>query len=287
MRRFFPISLLVLAVALNACGAADDSLGPRDANPQSPPPVAGTRLVLSLNPNAVYVGMKNRLTIDAFDGRGDRKDTDAAIVTSSDPSVVAIVETPVFTLSDWGVNGRVTRQRWPDLQLLSPGTTTLRVTLGDVSDSIALHVAAVFPSTALAVDSFTVIEYRVKCAWACPYLAYAPLLKLREPTGKDSVEVIGVEVTVPTKAVTCAGSLWYAPSESAHVNRIDPYLWANDLIFVSLDGTPLPNGPAYARVLVRETSGKVGYIEATGSIERMVPDPLFPRIESSSQNWIC
>src|SRR5215218_3895375 len=47
--------------------------------------------------------------------------------------------------------------------------------------------------TLLVVDSFTVVEYRASCAWECPFLAYAPLLKLREPSGSAAVTVVSVE----------------------------------------------------------------------------------------------
>jgi hypothetical protein len=128
------------------------------------------------------------------------------------------------------------------------------------------------------VDSFTVIEYPVcRSASDCPYLLYAPLLKLREPTSKASAEVIGLEFTVPTKSIgMCVYSLRYGPGESAHVNGIDPYAWNNDFIFASLNGIPLPDGPAFARVLVRDSKGAVGRIEVTGAIQRKVVNPILP-----------
>ena len=53
-----------------------------------------------------------------------------------------------------------------------------------------------------------------------------------------------------------------------------------DLIFASLDGTPLPSDPVRARIIVLERDnagrGTYGEIDATGEIQRMVMNPVFP-----------
>lgn len=145
---------------------------------------------------------------------------------------------------------------------------------------------AVSSSRALVVDSFTVIEYRVSCAWACPYVAYAPLLKLREPTGKQGAEVISIEFTLGSKTTgACRGSVIYAAGSSAFLDGVYEYLWSNDLIFVSLDGQPLPGDVATARATVRAGDGTLGIVEATGRVQRMVSAPLFP--EPRSNGWAC
>src|SRR5689334_12006282 len=140
--------------------------------------------------------------------------------------------------------------------------------------------------TLLAVDTFTVIEYRPVCVWACPYLIYAPLIKLREPTGKASVEVVSVEYTLGSKTTgVCRGSVLYGPGSSSYLDGIYEYPWENDLIFVSLDGTPLPGDVATAHLVVRSADGTYVKLEATAPVQRMVSNPSFPSPRSNS--WVC
>jgi hypothetical protein len=140
--------------------------------------------------------------------------------------------------------------------------------------------------TLLAIDTFTVIEYRPACAWACPYLIYAPLIKLREPTGKASVEVVSVEYTLGSKTTgVCRGSVVYGPGSSSYLDGIYEYPWENDLIFVSLDGTPLPGDVATAHLVVRSADGATVKLDATAPIQRMVSNPSFPAPRANS--WLC
>lgn len=145
------------------------------------------------------------------------------------------------------------------------------------------------PTGALVVDSFTVIEYRALCVWDCPYLVYAPLLKLRESTNSGWATVEGVEFTIPGMSTgMCRGTATYSPGQSHHLNYIDPYLWSNDLILVRLDGTPVPDGPATARVLVRDMEGHYGMVEVSAPIQRMVKSPNLPAPPSGWQSgWTC
>lgn len=145
------------------------------------------------------------------------------------------------------------------------------------------------PTGALVVDSFTVIEYRASCVWDCPYLVYAPLLKLRESTNTGVAMVEGVEFTVPGMSTgMCRGTVTYSPGQSHHLNYIDPYLWSNDLILVGLDGIPVPGGLATARVLVRDSQGRYGTVEASATIQRMVKVPHLPAPPPGwSSGWTC
>jgi len=136
------------------------------------------------------------------------------------------------------------------------------------------------------VDSFTVVEYHVQCAWACPYVAYAPLLKLHEPTGTQSAVVVSVEFMLGAKTTgLCSGSVVYGPGASEYLDGIYDYLWSNDLIFVSLDGQPIPGDVATARVTVRAVDGTLGIIEATGTVQRNVLAPVFPAPRPNG--WSC
>ena len=293
MHRPSPIPLLFVT-AIN-CASPDATTSPTFLPPPAvahppaaPQPRVATRLKLFLTPSdAQHVGMRNWITIEATDNQGRTTNTDQSTATSSDPSVAEIIDAQVFKLID--IRGDTTAQRWPVLRLKSPGATTVRVTLGNLTDSVVVRVAPAPPtSTALVVDSFTVVEYPVACAWACPYLAYAPLLKLREPTGKSSVTVIGVEFVVSTQKIgMCSGIFPVTSGTSAHVNPIFPYLWSNDLIVVSVDGTPLPDGPTTARVILRDAKGNIGQITAVGSIQRMVQNPDLPRPIDNASYWTC
>ncbi len=277
MRSHRIVSLLFAAILCSCDGGSGTTAPVGSATPVSNPNSTAVfpSLVLQMEPNAVYEGMTNSIGIFAFDRDRAPVSTDEAVVTSSDPSVAAIVDSLVIPMTD--ASNRRWSQRQLTLRLLKSGSTTLRVRLGPVDRSFVFNVGAVVPSTtALVVDSFTVIEYAA-CATGCPYLLYAPLLKLREPTGKVSAEVVGLEYTVPTQSIGMrVVSRGYGPGESAYVYGIDPYPWNNDFIFVSLNGIPLPEGPAFARVLVRDSKGAVGRIEVTGTIQRKVVNPILP-----------
>jgi hypothetical protein len=291
MRSHRIVSVLFAAILCSCDGGSGTTAPVGSGTPVSNPNSTAVfpSLVLQMQPDAVYEGMTNWLGISAFDRDRAPVSTDEAVVTSSDPSVAAIVDSLVIPMTD--ASNRRWSQRQLTLRLLKSGTTTLRVTLGSVDRSFVFNVAAVAPSTtALVVDSFTVIEYPACGSGSgCHYLFYAPLLKLREPTGKASAEVIGVEFTIPTKSTgMCSYSLRYGPGESAHVNGIDPDPWGdNPLIYFSQNGIPVPDGPAFARVLVRDSKGVVGRIEVTGTIQRMVVNPILPPRVTTASHGAC
>ena len=247
------------------------------------PPVS---LRLSIDTAASYTGMVTRLTVLAFDEHTKEWiSSDNANVSLSDDSIAEIVGRNIVPVLDPG-----TGRKWDELvvaiQLNRPGLLVVYVTLGDVVESVRLTVGPdLVPSSALAVDSFTVVEYRPSCAWDCPYLVYSPLLKLREPTGTRSVEIVAVEFRIGDMTTgVCHGSVTYGPGVSEFLTGVDDYLWLNDFIFVSVEGKPL-EGEARARVIVREPNGAFGVIEATGSIQRGVTNPDFPPPRDSG--WSC
>ena len=206
--------------------------------------------------------------------------SDRAVVTSSHTTVAAVTATSVIPVRDERT-GRILQELSAAFSLRSPGWTTVRVTLDGKSDTISVFVHLKGRSDALVVDTFTVIEYR-----ASPYLVYAPLLKLREPTGTLTAEVISVQFTLGAMTTgMCYSSIIYGPGESAHLNGIYDYLWSNDLIFVSLGGQPLAGDVATARVIVRDAAGGYGEITATGSVQRMVVNPVLPA--PRGPGWQC
>jgi hypothetical protein len=259
--------------------------GTQNPSQSSPlaPAIGSVRIVADTA--AVFAGLELRIGVTAVDRSGIHVSTDAAVLTSSNPAVATVsLGTPIPMIDP------ATERRWTELaslvHLFAPGTAILRVTLGDTSDSLVVHVRPVATSAALVVDSFSVVEYRVSCAWACPYLAYAPLLKLREPTGNSVAEVVSVEFRLGTQSTgVCRGSVVYTPGESAHVNGIYDYLWSNDLILVSIDGQPIPGDEAFAHVVVRDAHGVYGQLDAIGPVQRMVANPVFP--QPSGSGWDC
>jgi hypothetical protein len=234
----------------------------------------------------LVVGAVRLLTIEAHDDRGNHLSTDQAAVSSSNSSVVQVAEARVVSMTD--ATGQTWKELYQVLRFVGPGIADVAVTLDGQSDNMQVSVRAVPTSQpALVVDSFTVVEYRTQCAaggW-CPYLLYAPLLKLREPTGKTTVEIISVEFTLGSHSTgVCRGSVYYAAGTSGFVDGIDDYPWNNDLIFASIDGTALP-GDATAHVLMRDAQGNYSELTATTTVQRMVSNPTFPPPRGTG--WLC
>jgi hypothetical protein len=265
------------------CGVPDEPLAPEPPEPPAPLQVVG-RLTMSGSVTGAFVGLKVRLSVQAFSEQGIRMSSDRAIVTSSDAAVVAVTGLDVVTINE--VGGRFSHLLLlPQISMLASGTAVIRASLQGVTDSVVVQVRALpMLSTALVVDTFTVVEYRV-CP-DCVYLGYAPLLRLREPSGTSFADVIAVEFNVPTRTTGwCTGELRFTKGQTAHVNGIDPYPWFNDMVFFQINGTPLPEGPATARVIVRDATGTWGMVEATAPIKRAVIHPDFP--SSPVGLWSC
>jgi hypothetical protein len=212
-------------------------------------------------------------------------DSREAAALSENPLVASVESKTVFEVRQ---SGTATSDAWFSLRLQSPGTTTIRVSLGDTTENLVLEAVDLPPATtSVIVESFAVLEYRAQCAWACPYLAYAPLLRLREATGNAAVEVVGLRVDVPgLTSGLCRGTIPIGPGEAQDVNRLDWYLWNNDVFFVKLDGTPIPDGPVTARAIVRSSAGEYGRIDVTGAIARGILNPALPA-QIPGQYWTC
>ena len=244
------------------------------------------KLRVSIDTTVPIAGIVRDLMIDAVDARSAPVSTDRAGVSSSNTSVADVWSSKVVPVRD--LRGVTVQSLVPSVRLVAPGSAWLRVELDGVADSVFIAVSA-SPrnSSSLAVESFSVVEYRATCAWACPYLVYAPLLKLRATAGA-AAEVVAVEFTLGhARTGLCRGSVLYTPGLVADVNLIYDYLWANDLIFVSIGGTPLPGEVAVAHVVVREPNGGYSQIDATGAVLRGVTNPTIPMATGGMSGWSC
>ena len=278
--------------AIFALIAAGCSLDPSDgATPLDPvvptvPPTVG-RLDVRFDTRETFTELVLRMHISAYDIRGARIDADKVVVTSWNPSVATVEGVTPIELSL--PNGTRVAEAFAFISLRVAGKALITVKLGDVIDSTVLNVRPLpLATNVLAVDSFTVVEY-IPCT-SCNLVAYAPLLKLRELTGTSEADVIAVQFSVPgmtTGFCIADRNLHFTPGYSAHVNYIDPYIWANDMIFAVVNGRPVPDGPANARVVVRDAGGDYGLIEAAGSIQRMVSFPTFPAASFGGVYWSC
>jgi hypothetical protein len=141
----------------------------------------------------------------------------------------------------------------------------------DLSDSDSFEVAPLPRGpAALVVDTFAALEYSASCSWPCPYLVYAPVMKVREATGARTAVVEAVEYSIPTMTTGWVPlTLEFCPGSSSHLNGIDPYLYNNDYVFVSRTRI---EGMARARVLVRDEAGRRGLIDVSAPI-RMSAGP--------------
>jgi hypothetical protein len=268
---------MALAGAFAAC---ERSSGPTGTQPQTPvqPTVSGALTVRIVIDNTGLVpGSSAHVSVQATSATGAHVSTDGAVLTSSNGSIINIENSVLVPMRD-AQTGATWTERYATVRAYGSGTATVQATIGGATDTVRLNVQPLAGSAALVVDSFTVVEFRASCAWNCPYLVYAPQLTLREPTRTSTVQIVSVEFTLGKQTTgTCTpGSLSYGPGMSAELNGIYDYLWSNDLIFVSLDGTPLPDSIATARVVVRSGDGSVGSIFAAGPVQRMVKNPSFP-----------
>jgi hypothetical protein len=290
--RLAPLTCGVLVCLIQACDAASSS-APVEAFPNPPvqqppppppPPVLGpaVRIKLGRGTDLDFAGAQVTYVVEAWDNAGQRTSSNGVRVTSSNTAVADLYSMQVTTVTSR--DGSQYQETAARFQMRGPGVATLTARLDSLVDSVQLGVAPL-PNrpAALVVDTFTVIEYRDT------YLVYAPLLRLREPTGISSAAVVAVEFTLPgwTSGWCTAGSLWFTPGLSAHVNGIDSYLWANDLIYVLPYGGQVADGLARARAIVRDAQGELGLIEATAPIQRNVSNPKLPVPWYRGIGWSC
>lgn len=286
LRRIRPLFFAVVVAACDSTVTTTPPVVRPLGSSSTPTPIATARVVLAGDTTGAFVGRRFHLQVEATDQSGKAVSTDGAQFFVSNESVASVTDLHPINVQ---TGTTIVSEMQFTLVLTGAGTTAVQIQVGDAKVSMALDVAPSPPlSHALVVDSFSVAEFRVQCAWNCPYLEYVPLLYLREPTGKTNVDAIAMEITIPTKTTGfCSGAVHFGPGTARLASYTYDYLWSNDVFFVSLDGTPVPAGPATARVIVRDASGKFSRIEATGPIIRSAPDPTIPTPANPIEEWLC
>ncbi len=281
-----PIERIIVPALVAVLVACDSSPSGLSA-PTTLPGVSSLRV--STDTGGLVAGRLHQLRIEARDSSGNQISTDKALVTSSDPAVAALWRTSVTPKRD-SRTGQMWYEQSPSIGLLAAGTATVRVTLRGVSDSIVVNVRPQLPSDVLlVVDSFSVVEFR-----AGAFFVYAPLLKLREPTGKNTVELTAVEFSIGSRTTgLCRDRILYAPGLSAYVDGVfdDPLagiydvVWSSDLIIVSSAGRQLTDYVGTARAIMRDAEGRSGEILAIAPVQRPSTKPTLP--DPQWRGWQC
>ena len=278
-------SLAIVMLVVGACSGPTEGASPNIPEVPVPAETVG-RLELTFDTRESFAGLSTQMRIRAWSASGTRVSSSLAVVTSWNPSVATV--DGVQSVQVVQPNGQSIGEAVAFLGLRVAGSAVIRVRLGEFTDSTVVTVRPLpLASNALVVDSFTVVEYRATCA-SCNILGYAPLLKLREPTGVSLVHVVAVEFSIPgmTTGFCTAEGVQFTPGLSAQLNYIDPIYYMNELAFFT-NAAPVPDGMARARVITRDAGGQYGLIEASAPIQRMVSSPTFPASSFQGVSWSC
>jgi hypothetical protein len=268
-------AMLLAAIALACDGSPLDVpstvAAPPTPTPSSPPSLPPTSprpaAVISLAaPLPVlpldFVGVSRAYWVTALDAVGEPANVHGVLVSSSNEAIARVSRVDILYDMD-SQSGRVYSWAWATVLGTGVGTTEITATLGSLTASKSLEVAAVpTAKLELEVDSFTVVEYRPE--------VYAPFLWLTEPEGTSGEALEAIEVSLgPLSTGWCRSSgTPLASGQTVRINeRIDRYVYNNDFILVSLSG-PVADTTATARILVRNVAGEFGVLEASAPIRR-------------------
>jgi hypothetical protein len=282
---------VLLGCMVSACSSTEGTLEPATRTTGKPPSSNASDRVATLSmyrsEDASFVGGSVRLHVEARDASGRPVGSAGVTVSSSDPSVAVV--SAVTELTIVGVDGERRNDAFIEMLFVGPGTAVLRAALNGRESRLAIQVQALPRlATGATIERFELIEHRDQCAWACPYLVYTPVVEVRTVVGSAPVTIVGLEVTIPGATTgLCSGNFPTVPGTARHLIGVDPYLWSNDVQFVRLDGTPVPDGPATVRVIVREGADSYGMLTASATIRRMVSNPIFPPPSPPTEYWTC
>lgn len=273
MSRRTRVLLFGALAAATACGRAD-SLAVEHTVPEA----RAAELEVNLDSSDLFPNVRRTVDIMARDSAGMWMGLAGAEVVTSD-SAVAVIDTVMRIVIQNHANGQSYDEMHAVVRLVSAGMAALHVAFGGLSRDIPLAVQPLpLPTSALVVDSFTVLEHPY-CELGCSML-YEPILRVREPGGLFPVTVVGVDIELPTLGTgMCTGSRTIEPGQSADViyytDDLDEY-WGHPFLLARFPGDPIPDGPVIARLIVRMSQGAYGLVEASGTIQRMVSSPSPP-----------
>jgi hypothetical protein len=244
-----------MAVALGAC--SDAALTPPKAAgtsaPAAPIPVASVALsptALTLLPNTGQ-GVFVRLL-----GSDGRVLLDRDVTWASSDSNVAIAG-PMYstgTNASSAPNARV--------EAGHAGTAIVTAAVDGKTASIVITVVGATASqSVIAVESFTVVELQPRPG----FWSYAPQVRMKDPTGSHSGEVIGFDLSIPGfgQAPPCRMSVLVG--QGASVDLFHEIYGDYELTYVN-SGARASGTVATAFITVRDDSGTVALLTVPGPI---------------------
>lgn len=247
--------------------------------PSTAPPVAAPTAALKLVMDSarLFVDAETRVYVEAFDDKGNRVQSARTVLATSDSSIILVSPSELTIVTD--SNRREIPTLTGRLTMLREGSAVLRATLDGFQDSLLINVGPMPTAFGLVVASFEIIEFRGDCFFPCSFLSYAPLLKLREPTGTAPVTLTGFQIEVGYLSTGWCSlaypGLPFEPGVAAHLNRVYPD-GVGDLVFSQVDNVPVPDWPVRATLMVRDAAGSTDTVVAMGRIVRNVTRPEFP-----------
>ncbi|MCA0374418.1 MAG: hypothetical protein LCH84_02040 [Gemmatimonadetes bacterium] len=285
-RRVLTACALAVMAGLTGCDRAVP-VAPVHVAPR--PAVA--RLVIRGADGEGVVGRSREMWVESLSATGERVETEPVLVASSDPRVAVVRTRDTTWVPDGsGIAGRFLRMTRATIDEVGPGEALIHANVAGVSAAVAVRVTAV-PTrpAALVVDSFYVVETRAPCAAPCATLLYVPVLRVREPTGRTVATIESIEFTIPgrTTGWCIGGQLALLAGQRVEVNGVSMNDGTGGLYFVSDRGVSVADGPARVRALVRDTSGTLGLLDATGPILRQRAPSDVPSPSSPAPPWQC
>jgi hypothetical protein len=248
--------VLITAVVLAGCGRPDSTAPatvpdtePEPAGARVPPP---TQLVLAVSSLQPFVGAVIDVTARVVDTAG-RAVAPPQVGWSAKPASAVRFDTQQQL--PLGAVARIT--------VLEPGLVEITAAAEGKVAIVRLVVPALPPETpALVVERFAL--HRVTDGFDRGYVM--PLLTLREPTGRESVELIGMSASVPTAPplAGCVTSRTWEPGMTADAFGLsygDP-----EFGFGPFEDDDFPLGPIEVVLIVRTANVAVGSIRLSQTI---------------------
>lgn len=290
--------LAAFAVVAACSGSATDRIPSAPVPPAPAPGVTRAVHVEFDSAGAYFPGMKRGVVVWAGDDSNHETSSAGALLTISDTGIAKLSSVDTEHVSDQ--NGRDHLELWTSIRFRAPGTFSLRATLDGLVDEHVLTVRPIpAPTTAVSVDSFSVIE--TTCPGCGGNFVYLPVLRLH--ADGSPMAAIAMELDLPADSTgLCDGSVRLAAGQPADLftypaglttfSSDDWFDWPYEVFgFERLPSEREPDGPVTARVIVRDPSGAFGLVQATGTIQRNVQTLDLPRDYVPSPGfylrWTC